>query len=140
MYTKCFWHKWHTVHFVYFCPSGTYNQPKWNRDAEAEFRQTHIDGAVRFNIEKICDVTNPIPLMLPSVEQFEKDVGEVRSVDIQEVYKLSLLNQYMYMNIKNHNSLGCKRPSVKQSLNIRLLQSKCNFLLQNTTENNNGVL
>lgn len=70
-------------------PSGTYNQPKWNRDAEAEYRQTHIDGAVRFDIEKICDVTNPIPLMLPSVEQFEKDVGEVSTMSMRKIYKLS---------------------------------------------------
>lgn len=70
-------------------PSGTYNQPKWNRDAEAEYRQAHIDGAVRFNIEKICDVTNPIPLMLPSVEQFEKDVGEVSTMSMRTIYKLS---------------------------------------------------
>lgn len=71
------------VHSFLVCVClGTYNQPSWNRDAEEEYRQAHIDGAVRFNIEKICDVSNPIPHMLPSAQQFEKDVGEVRFINI----------------------------------------------------------
>lgn len=49
----------------------------WKRDADAEYREKHIDGAIRFDFRKIRDLDNPMPVMLPPVEQFEKQVGEV---------------------------------------------------------------
>ena len=52
--------------------------PIWQRDSDAEYRECHIDGAVRFDFRKVRDKTHAMPLMLPSAEQFEKQVGEVR--------------------------------------------------------------
>ena len=49
----------------------------WKRDADAEYREKHIDGAIRFDFRKIRDQDNPMPVMLPPVGQFEKQVGEV---------------------------------------------------------------
>src|SRR5215813_4919076 len=45
------------------------------RDAAAEYLAGHIPGAVRFDIDAISDHSNPLPHMLPSAEQFSRDVG-----------------------------------------------------------------
>jgi thiosulfate/3-mercaptopyruvate sulfurtransferase len=45
------------------------------RDADAEFLAGHIPGAQRFDIDAISDHSNPLPHMLPSPEQFAKQVG-----------------------------------------------------------------
>ena len=45
------------------------------RDAEAEFVAGHVPGAQRFNIDAISDHSNPLPHMLPSPEQFARQVG-----------------------------------------------------------------
>jgi thiosulfate/3-mercaptopyruvate sulfurtransferase len=47
------------------------------RDAQAEFLAGHIPGAQRFDIDAISDHANPLPHMLPSAEQFAKQVGEL---------------------------------------------------------------
>src|SRR5437763_1737883 len=45
------------------------------RDAAAEYLTGHIPGAVRFDIDAIADHSNPLPHMLPSAEQFAREVG-----------------------------------------------------------------
>ena len=57
--------------------SGTWNVPIWKRDAEQEYRDGHIAGAVRFDIAVVADREKKQPLMLPPPEQFAKQVGEV---------------------------------------------------------------
>jgi thiosulfate/3-mercaptopyruvate sulfurtransferase len=47
------------------------------RDAQAEFIAAHIPGAQRFDIDAISDHANPLPHMLPSAEQFGRQVGEL---------------------------------------------------------------
>jgi thiosulfate/3-mercaptopyruvate sulfurtransferase len=54
---------------------GSYYIPATKRDAEAEYRASHIPGAVRFDIEAIADHSNPLPHMLPNAEQFGREVG-----------------------------------------------------------------
>ena len=49
----------------------------WKRDADAEYREKHIEGAVRFDFRKIRDTNHSIPLMLPTAEIFEEKVREV---------------------------------------------------------------
>lgn len=44
--------------------------PNMQRDAYAEYRQSHIAGALFFDIDKICDQTSQLPHMAPSVETF----------------------------------------------------------------------
>ena len=45
------------------------------RDAAAEYLAGHIPGAQRFDVDAISDHSNPLPHMLPSAEQFARDVG-----------------------------------------------------------------
>ena len=54
---------------------GSFYLPALKRDAAAEYLAGHIPGAVRFDIDAIADHANPLPHMLPSAEQFARDVG-----------------------------------------------------------------
>jgi thiosulfate/3-mercaptopyruvate sulfurtransferase len=54
---------------------GTFFLPGQGRDAEQEFRQGHIPGAVRFDVDAISDHSNPLPHMLPSADEFAAAVG-----------------------------------------------------------------
>lgn len=49
----------------------------WKRDADQEYLQQHIEGAGRFDIRVVADKSSPLPLMLPSAEQFAEQVGKV---------------------------------------------------------------
>src|ERR1043165_5934161 len=54
---------------------ASYYLANHKRDAAAEFLAGHIPGARRFDIDAISDKSNPLPLMLPSPEQFAQQVG-----------------------------------------------------------------
>src|SRR6476659_10728728 len=54
---------------------GSFYLPVQKRDAAAEFLAGHIPGAVRFDLDAVSDHSNPLPHMLPSPEQFARDVG-----------------------------------------------------------------
>src|SRR5262245_8822823 len=54
---------------------GSFYLPAQKRDAAAEFLAGHIPGAVRFDLDAVSDHSNPLPHMLPSPEQFGRDVG-----------------------------------------------------------------
>ncbi len=49
----------------------------WKRDAQQEYMDGHIPGAVRFDIAVVADRESKLPLTLPSAEQYAKQVGEV---------------------------------------------------------------
>ncbi len=49
---------------------GTYHLPAANRDAGAEFAREHIPGALRFDIDEVCDKANPLPHMVPPADVF----------------------------------------------------------------------
>lgn len=51
------------------------NLPPQNRDFQAEYLEAHIPGAVRFNIDDICDKTDHLPHMIPNAEDFAAKVG-----------------------------------------------------------------
>ena len=51
--------------------------PQQKRDAKAEYAAQHIPGAVYFDIDLISDSSIPLPHMLPSPEQFARQVGEL---------------------------------------------------------------
>ena len=63
--------------FLLLFSTGTFHLPMWQRDADAEHRECHIDGAVRFDFRVIRHSSHQMPLMLPPAAQFEKQVGEV---------------------------------------------------------------
>jgi thiosulfate/3-mercaptopyruvate sulfurtransferase len=54
---------------------ATYHLPTLQRDAQAEYRDGHIPGAVFFDIETVADHSTELPHMLPGPTQF----GEVVS-------------------------------------------------------------
>jgi len=54
---------------------GSFYLPAHKRDAAAEYAAGHIPGAVRFDLDAISDRANPLPHMLPTAEQFARDVG-----------------------------------------------------------------
>ncbi|MCC6891108.1 MAG: 3-mercaptopyruvate sulfurtransferase [Hyphomicrobiales bacterium] len=54
---------------------GSYYLPAQNRDAAAEYVSGHIPGAVRFDIDEVCDHTQTLPHMLPSDAEFAAKVG-----------------------------------------------------------------
>jgi thiosulfate/3-mercaptopyruvate sulfurtransferase len=54
---------------------GTYFLPNVKRSAEAEYLAGHIPGAVRFDLDAVSDHSNPLPHMLPSANQFARDMG-----------------------------------------------------------------
>ena len=49
--------------------------PAEQRNPQAEYLQTHIPGAVYFNIDEICDPSSDLPHMIPSAEDFAEKVG-----------------------------------------------------------------
>ena len=51
--------------------------PQQKRDAKAEYAAQHIPGAVYFDIDLISDSSIPPPHMLPSSEQFARQIGEL---------------------------------------------------------------
>jgi thiosulfate/3-mercaptopyruvate sulfurtransferase len=64
---------------------GSFYLPAMKRDAAAEYLAGHIPGAVRFDIDAIADHANPLPHMLPSAEQFARDVGALGIADTDTI-------------------------------------------------------
>src|SRR5262245_6194610 len=64
---------------------GSFYLPAQKRDAAAEFLAGHIPGAVRFDLDAISDHANPLPHMLPSPEQFGREVGALGIVDTDTI-------------------------------------------------------
>jgi len=56
---------------------GSFYLPAQKRDAAAEYKAGHIPGAVRFDIDAICDHSSKLPHMLPSAFDFAMAVGEL---------------------------------------------------------------
>jgi thiosulfate/3-mercaptopyruvate sulfurtransferase len=54
---------------------GSWHLPTGGRDAQKEYREAHIPGAVFFDIDAIADRSNPLPHMLPTEEVFAEAVG-----------------------------------------------------------------
>ena len=54
---------------------GSYYLPTHNRDAEAEYLDAHIPGAIRFDIDVVKDRSSPLPHMLPEPDEFAAAVG-----------------------------------------------------------------
>lgn len=59
--------------------------PTANRDAAAEFRVSHIPGAVYFDLDKVADTSSGLPHMLPSAEQFAATVGKLGIAETQTI-------------------------------------------------------
>lgn len=51
--------------------------PAQNRDADAEYAAGHIPGAMRFDHDKVADLSSNLPHMAPSPEVFAEAVGRM---------------------------------------------------------------
>ena len=49
---------------------GSFYLPQQGRDAKAEYLEGHIPGAVRFDVEEICDPATDLPHMIPDPMTF----------------------------------------------------------------------
>lgn len=56
---------------------GSWYLPTENRDPLAEYQVAHIQGAQFFDIDAISDKTSDLPHMIPTAEQFVKQVAEL---------------------------------------------------------------
>lgn len=56
---------------------GSYFLPIQKRDALAEYRESHIAGAVFFDIEAVSDHSTELPHMLPGPKQFGEAAGNL---------------------------------------------------------------
>ena len=54
---------------------GSWHLPTVERDAQAEYEQAHIPGAVFFDIDHIADADTDLPHMLPEAEAFARAAG-----------------------------------------------------------------
>jgi thiosulfate/3-mercaptopyruvate sulfurtransferase len=64
---------------------GSFYLPALKRDAAAEYLAGHIPGAVRFDIDAIADHAKALPHMLPSAEQFAREVGALGVADTDTI-------------------------------------------------------
>ena len=81
---------------------GTYHLATANRDADAEFARAHLPGAVRFDIDDICDPESPLPHMLPSPRLFAEKVsalgiGNGHHVVVYDVYGMQSAARVWWM-------------------------------------------
>jgi len=68
--------------------------PIEKRDAMAEFREEHIPGALRFDIDEIADTNSPLPHMMPSPEKFSARVRKMGIGDGTRVICYDTQNMY----------------------------------------------
>jgi thiosulfate/3-mercaptopyruvate sulfurtransferase len=58
---------------------ASWHLPTTGRDAFAEYKQSHIPGAVFFDIDDVCDDESPLPHMLPHPVKF---TGKMRKLGL----------------------------------------------------------
>lgn len=56
---------------------GSWYLNKGTRNPKLEYEQQRIPNASYFDIDDICDKSNPLPHMLPSPEQFSRQMTEL---------------------------------------------------------------
>jgi thiosulfate/3-mercaptopyruvate sulfurtransferase len=54
---------------------ASWYMPAEARDAQAEYRRTHIPGALFFDIDAIADIESTLPHMVPATARFERMIG-----------------------------------------------------------------
>lgn len=91
---------------------GTYHLPTVPRNADSEFEEKHIPGAVRFDIDDVCDPIDPLPHMIPSPERFAEKVAALGisngdTVIVYDVYGLqSAARTWWMFRLFGHDSVA----------------------------------
>jgi thiosulfate/3-mercaptopyruvate sulfurtransferase len=73
---------------------ATYFLPNVKRDAAAEYLAGHIPGAVRFDLDAVSDHSNPLPHMLPTHEQFARDMGALGIAETDTIVVYDALGMF----------------------------------------------
>jgi thiosulfate/3-mercaptopyruvate sulfurtransferase len=63
----------------------SWHLPAAKRDARAEFEAAHIKGAQFFDIDAISDMSTTLPHMLPSPENFARDVSKLGAANTKKI-------------------------------------------------------
>ncbi len=69
---------------------ASWHLPDSGRDADAEYKASHIPGAVFFDIDDIADHDNPLPHMLPPPEKF---ASRVRRLGIGDGHRIVIYDR-----------------------------------------------
>jgi thiosulfate/3-mercaptopyruvate sulfurtransferase len=64
---------------------GSWHLPTENRDPLAEYKACHITGAQFFDIDAISDASSDLPHMVPSADQFAKQVADLGISDDSQI-------------------------------------------------------
>jgi thiosulfate/3-mercaptopyruvate sulfurtransferase len=64
---------------------ASWHMPNASRNAQAEYLDGHIPGAVFFDIDGIADTTSDLPHMLPAPADFERAVGALGLADTMTI-------------------------------------------------------
>ena len=74
---------------------SSWYMPQENRDAHAEYRAGHIPGARFFDIDKIAAHDSDLPHMVPTPQDFARDVGQmgIAQDDFLVIYDTSGVNR-----------------------------------------------
>ena len=64
---------------------ASWHMPDSGRDAQAEFEEAHIPGAVRFDIDDISDDRSELPHMMPPMEKF---VSRIRKLGVGDGHRI----------------------------------------------------
>jgi len=72
---------------------ATFFLPTMNRDALAEFEESHLPDAVFFDIDAVSQPDNPLPHMLPTPAQFAAEISKmgIKNSDHIVIYDRSAL-------------------------------------------------
>ena len=73
---------------------ASYYLPNQKRDARAEYLESHIPGAVFFDIEAISDHSTDLPHMLPGPDQFGEQVGALGIAETDTVVVYDAVGLY----------------------------------------------
>ena len=91
---------------------GSYHLPTAKRDAAAEFAVKHIPGAIRFDIDDICDPDDSLPHMMPTPALFAAKVsalgiGNDQRVIVYDVYGMqSAARTWWMFRVFGHDNVA----------------------------------
>ncbi|XP_049850770.1 3-mercaptopyruvate sulfurtransferase-like [Schistocerca gregaria] len=92
---------------------ATWYMPAAGRNANTDFLEKHIPTAGRFDVDQICDKSSNLPHMLPTINQFERQISDLGISNEDEIvlydvglnYFASARAWWMFRTMSNHQKL-----------------------------------